>query len=76
VHECSLGGSQVDPSLGLQALQCLADRLPAYPEWFGEFSLYQVLSRPKTATDDQLEERFIYDLSQQGRACHPVRRCR
>jgi hypothetical protein len=62
VHEGALAGPQVDPPLGLHAVQRLADRLPADAELAGEVGLDHVLPGRQLTAHDQVDERVVHRL--------------
>ena len=64
VHEGALAGPQIHPTLGLHAVQRLADRLPADAELAGEVGLDHVLARRQLPADDQVNERVVHRLAQ------------
>jgi hypothetical protein len=67
VHEGALTGPQVDPPLGLHAVQRLADRLPADPELPGQVGLHHVLAGRQLTADDQVDQRVVNRLAQRHR---------
>ena len=64
MHERTLRGAKVDPTVGLQPLQRFAHRLPADTEVFGEFVLDQVLTALQGALHDQVHDRVVHSLAQ------------
>lgn len=68
VHEGALGGTEVDPAVGLEALEGFADRLAADTEVFGEFGFDEVLAGLEGAADDQFGQRVVDGLAQRCRA--------
>ena len=67
MYERALRRTQVDPAVGLQALQRFAHRLPADSQILGEFVLDQVLAPLQGAVHDQLHDRVVDGLAQRGR---------
>ena len=82
MHEGALAGPQVNPALGLQAMQGLTDRLAAHTQLPGQLGLHQMLAGPQPAPDDELHECLVNRLPQRHRPLNgrdhrcPARRSR
>jgi hypothetical protein len=66
VLERALRGAEVDPAVGLQALQGFTHRLPADAEVLGQFVFDQVLAPLQGALHDQVHDRVVDGLDAEG----------
>ena len=73
VHESALRGAELDPAVGLQALQGFSHRLPADAEVLGQLVLDQVLAALQGAVHDQFHDRVVDGLAQGSGTLHPTR---
>ncbi len=64
MDECAERGAQIHPALGVHALQCLPNGLPADPQRSRQIFLDQMLTRLQLASDDHLDEGFEDRLAQ------------
>jgi hypothetical protein len=67
VDEGPLAGPQVNPALRLQAVQRLADRLPAHAELAGQVGFDEMLTRPEPAANDEFHQGLVDRLAQRHR---------
>jgi hypothetical protein len=65
VHERAVARPEVDPTLVVQPLQCLAHGLTGDPEHLRQLTLDEVLARGQPPGDDQLLHRLV-DVFTQG----------
>lgn len=61
-------GLEIDPALGVQALEGLTYGLAGDPEMAGEFALHQMLPGPQGAHGDEFEQRLVDTLAQRAGA--------
>ncbi len=73
VHEGALRGTELDPAVGLQALQGFSHRLPADAEVLGQFVLDEVLAPLQGAVHDQFHDRVVDGLAKGSGTQHPGR---
>ena len=71
VYEGALSGSELDPTVGLQALQRLSHGLTAHPEVVRQLGLDDVPTPLQGAVHDQLDDRVVDGLAKGGGTQHP-----